>query len=102
MNSLLKIFRTQLVSEVLYMGMSLCSPLKHSICDIYNMFCVILTQYLKLRGHGNKFRAIATKNRICCNRQWMFHCVTMLNFFVSKHFLLKIFVAETNKKIKLI
>ena len=27
----------------------------------------------------------------------MFHCVTMLNFFVSKQFLLKIFVAETNK-----
>ena len=25
--------------------MSLCSPLKFGICDIYNMFCTILIQY---------------------------------------------------------
>ena len=33
----LKIFRIQLFSKVLYMGMSLCSPLKFIICDIYTI-----------------------------------------------------------------
>ena len=35
MDSFLKIFRIRLFSKVLYMGMSLCSPLKFGICDIY-------------------------------------------------------------------
>ena len=43
MDSFLKIFRIQLFSKVLYMSMLLCSSLKFSICDIYNMFCAILT-----------------------------------------------------------
>ena len=46
MDSFLKIFRIQLFSKVLYMGMLLCSSLKFIICDIYNMFCAILTHYL--------------------------------------------------------
>ena len=33
-----KVFRIQLFSKFLYMGMSLCFLLKFSICDIYNMF----------------------------------------------------------------
>ena len=45
MDSFLKIFRIQLFLKVLYKGMSLCSPLKFGICDIYNMFCTILIQY---------------------------------------------------------
>ena len=28
----------------------------------------LIKQTLKLRGHGNEFHAIATKNKICCNR----------------------------------
>ena len=27
------------------MGMSLCSPLRFGICDLYNMFCVVPIQY---------------------------------------------------------
>ena len=45
MDSFLKIFRIQLFLKVLYKGMSLCSPLKFGICNIYNMFCTILIQY---------------------------------------------------------
>ena len=45
MNSFLKIFGIQFFSRVLYMGVSLCSPLKFGICDIYNTFCVILIPY---------------------------------------------------------
>ena len=44
-NSFLKIFRIQLCSRVLYMCVSLCSTLKFGICDICNIFCVILIQY---------------------------------------------------------
>ena len=46
MDSFLKIFRIQLFSKVLYMGMLLCSSLKFIICDICNMFCAIFTHYL--------------------------------------------------------
>ena len=46
MDSFLKILRIQLFSKVLYMGMLLCSCLKFSICEIYNMFCAVLTHYL--------------------------------------------------------
>ena len=42
MDPLLKILNIQFFSKVLYMGMSLCSPLKFSICDICHMFCAIL------------------------------------------------------------
>ena len=45
MDSFLKVFRIRRFSKVLYMGMSLCAPLKFGICDIYNLFCVILMQY---------------------------------------------------------
>ena len=46
MDSLDKIFGIQLSSKVLYMGMMLCSSLKFSIWDIYNMFCAVLTHCL--------------------------------------------------------
>ena len=42
MDPFLKILKIQFFSKVLYMGMSLCSPLKFSICDICHMFCAIL------------------------------------------------------------
>ena len=46
MDSFLKIFRIQLFSKVLYMGMLLCSSLKFSICDIYNTkFSDILNKF---------------------------------------------------------
>ena len=45
MDSFLKKFRIQLFSKVSSIDMSLCSPLKFGICDIYNMFCVIHIQY---------------------------------------------------------
>ena len=45
MDHFLKIFRSSLFSKVLYMGMFLCSWLKFSICDIYNMFRTIFIQY---------------------------------------------------------
>ena len=45
MNSFLKKFRIQLFSRVFYVGVSLCSPLKVGIYEIYNIFCVILVQY---------------------------------------------------------
>ena len=35
MDSFLKIFKVQLFSKVLYVGMSLCARLKTGICDIY-------------------------------------------------------------------
>ena len=35
MDSFLKIFKIQLFSKVLYVGMSLCARLKTGICDIY-------------------------------------------------------------------
>ena len=41
MDSFLKIFRIQLFSKVLYVGMSLCAQLKFGICDtcfIQNLF----------------------------------------------------------------
>ena len=44
MDSLFKTFGIQLFSIVLYTGMSLCFPLKLSICDIYNIFFTILIQ----------------------------------------------------------
>ena len=44
-NSFLKIFRIQLCSRVLYMGVSPCSTLKCGICGICKIFCVILMQY---------------------------------------------------------
>ena len=45
MDSFLKIFRIQLFSKVLYMGMSLCAPLKFGIFDMCNLFYAILMQY---------------------------------------------------------
>ena len=44
--SFLKIFRIQLFSKVLYMGMLLCSSMKFNICDIYNMYSAIVTHCL--------------------------------------------------------
>ena len=35
MDSFLNIFRIQLFSKVLYVGMSLCARLKFGVCDIY-------------------------------------------------------------------
>ena len=46
MDSFLKIFRIQLFSKVLYMGMLLCSSMKFNICDIYNMYSAIVTHCL--------------------------------------------------------
>ena len=47
MDYFLKIFRIQLFSKVLYMGLLLWAPLKFGICVIYNLFCAILMQNFK-------------------------------------------------------
>ena len=53
---------------------------------------------LKLRGHGNKFHAMATKNTICCNRIKMFSCVPMLNFTRLQHFWPMFLLQQQKKK----
>ena len=60
MDPFLKIFKVQFFSKVLYMGMSLCSPLKFSICDICHMFCAILADlyYTKFIYILGKFYAV--------------------------------------------
>ena len=52
----LKAFEIQLFAKVLYMVMSLCFPLKFSICDICHMFSAILKDL-----HYTKFIHILSK-----------------------------------------
>ena len=51
MDSFLRVFRIQLFSKVLYMDMSLCCPLKFSICDniqyvLSNSYTLFYTKFI--------------------------------------------------------
>ena len=51
---------------------------------------------IKADGHGNKFHAIVTINKICCNRMKMFSCVPMVISMRLQYFWPKILFPKQN------